>query len=97
SFTCAASVEPAPADRNSLVRSLMFASQSRRDVHTVCAHFFGGTFCAGAGAVDGACGSIAHAAWAGTTSKAATPNPRTPAQNRMMRPHVRLLVQPPKT
>src|SRR5437764_134898 len=71
----------------------MFASQSRRDVHTVRAHCFGGTFCAGTGAADGACGSIAHAAWAGTTSKAATPNPSNPAQNRMMRPHVRLLVQ----
>src|SRR2546430_15135989 len=70
----------------------MFVSQSRRDVHTDCAHCFGGTFCAGAGAANGACGSIAHAAWAGTTSKPATPNPRTPAQNRIMRPHVRLLV-----
>src|SRR5205814_8476372 len=34
-----------------------------------------------------------QSAWAGTTSKAATPNLSNPAQKRMMRPHVRLLLQ----
>src|SRR5690349_15334512 len=63
----------------------MFVDQSRRDVHTECAHCFGGTFCVGAGAAGGAGRSIAQAASAGIANAPATTNPRTPAQTRIFR------------